>query len=248
MRFPALRGVIDRRILINFRLDPTAVRRVLPHPFRPRLVHGYAIGGICLMRLKDLRPRRLPGLLGLKSENGTIRFAVQWEQDGEVKEGVYISRRITNSRWNLLAGGRLFPGVHDRGRFSVQEKHPYYTVALESNDRTTRVRVKGTVSDRLPKNSLFGSVDEASDFFRAGSLGYSDARTPGVFEGVKLHSPHWRVSPLDVSEVESNLFGGRNFPSGAAAFECALLMRGAEHEWHGCEPLYAGQLEIAEAA
>ena len=46
MRIPILRGLIDRRILVNFRLDPEAVKRVLPAPFRPKLVQGYAMGGI----------------------------------------------------------------------------------------------------------------------------------------------------------------------------------------------------------
>ena len=30
MRIPTLRGIIDRRILVNFRLDPDAVERFLP--------------------------------------------------------------------------------------------------------------------------------------------------------------------------------------------------------------------------
>jgi hypothetical protein len=121
-------------------------------------------------------------------------------------------------------------------------------VALESKDRRTKIRIKGTVGDRLPKDSLFSSLQEASDFFRNASLAYSDSRTPGMFEGVELRSPHWRVSALDVTEVESNLFAGLHSEAGAAEFECALLMRGAEHEWHGCEPLYAGEMEIQEAA
>jgi len=246
MRIPVLRGLIDRRILVNFRFDPEAVKRLLPAPFRPKLVKGYAMGGICLIRIKEIRPRLLPGFVGLGSENGALRFSVQWEQDGEVREGDYIPRRVTSSRLNTLVGGRIFPGVHHHARFDVSEAHPYYHIGLESDDGQTRLTVKGTAAQRLPDTSIFSSVEEASDFFRAGSLGYSDTRTQGVFDGLELRSFNWRVMPLNVSYVECNLFSDvRNFPPGAAEFECALLMRSIEHEWHGRESLHAEPLLCA---
>ena len=40
MRIPVVRGVIDRRILANFRVDPEVLARVLPQPFRPKLASG----------------------------------------------------------------------------------------------------------------------------------------------------------------------------------------------------------------
>jgi uncharacterized protein YqjF (DUF2071 family) len=57
---PTIEGVIDRRILVNFRIDPSSVAALLPSPLQPLLVDGHAIGGICLIRLKDIRPRGWP--------------------------------------------------------------------------------------------------------------------------------------------------------------------------------------------
>ena len=57
MRLPVIRGVIDRRILVNYRVDPDALRRILPSPFRPKLIRGYGIAGVCLIRLRQMRPR-----------------------------------------------------------------------------------------------------------------------------------------------------------------------------------------------
>lgn len=246
MRIPVLRGLIDRRILVNFRLDPEAVRRVLPPPFRPKLVKGHAMGGICLIRIKEVHPRLLPGFVGVSSENAALRFSVQWDEEGAVREGVYIPRRVTNSRFNTLVGGRLFPGVHHFARFDIDESHPYYSVGLESEDGQTRHLVKGTENDKLPPQSLFSSIDEASEFFRAGSLGFSDTRTPGLYDGLELRSFNWKVTPLDVQKVECNLFNDpKNFPPGSAEFECALLMRRIEHEWHSHESLRAPDLRCA---
>lgn len=60
MRLPVVRGVIDRRILVNYRVDPSVIAPLLPPPFRPKLVRGMALVGICLIRLKQLRPAFLP--------------------------------------------------------------------------------------------------------------------------------------------------------------------------------------------
>ena len=199
-----------------------------------------------LIRMKEVRPRLLPGFVGMGSENGAVRFAVQWEAEGEVREGVYIARRFTNSRLNTLVGGRFFPGVHQHARFQVSEAHPYYQLALESGDGQTQLALRGTVRDRLPDDSLFASMDEASEFFRAGSLGYSDSRTAGVFDGLELRSLHWRLTALEVACVESTLFNeADNFPPGTSEFDCALFMRGIEHEWHARESLYAEPLRCA---
>ena len=99
MRIPTIRGIIDRRILANFRVDPDAIRRVLPPPFRPKLIRGQAIAGICLIRLKQVRPAFLPPLpvlgrdwgrglrLGLASENAAHRIAVECDEDGQTRAG-----------------------------------------------------------------------------------------------------------------------------------------------------------------
>src|SRR5690606_15197977 len=104
MQFPTIRGIIDRRSLVNYRVDPDALRKVFHEPFRPQLVGGVGIGGICLIRLKQVRPRHLPAFLGISSENAAHRIAVEWEQDGRLQTGVYIPRRDTPSRLNTLLG------------------------------------------------------------------------------------------------------------------------------------------------
>lgn len=65
---PAIEGVFDRRLLVNFRIQPDYIDAVLPALLRPQLVKGHAIGGICLIRLKEIRPRGWPKWLTLGSE------------------------------------------------------------------------------------------------------------------------------------------------------------------------------------
>ena len=73
---PIIRGVIDRRILVNFTVDPAVAAKLLPRPFRPKLVNGIAVAGICLIRLKQIRPRGWPAILGISSENAAHRIGV----------------------------------------------------------------------------------------------------------------------------------------------------------------------------
>lgn len=236
MQLPAIRGTIDRRVLVNFRVDPNVAAQLLPKPFEPMLVHGHAIVGVCLIRLKHVRPPFVPRALGISSENAAHRFAVRWTKDGESRTGVFIPRRDTDSRLNSLVGGRLFPGEHHHARFAVRESDANYSIAMHSDDGSTHVSVAGTVATSLPHGSVFRSVAEASDFFESGALGYSATRDPTRFDGLELRCRSWCATPLDVQHVESSYFNDpQAFPAGSASFDCALLMRDIAHEWIGRE-------------
>ncbi len=243
MQLPVLQGLIDRRILINYQVAPDVLSRILPEPFRPKRVDGVGIGGICLIRLQHIRPQWVPGRLGFSSENAAHRTAVEWTADGAVHEGVYIPRRDTSPRLNTLVGGRIFPGVHHHARFSVVERDDHYRVALDSDDDATHVLVEGQLTEGLPATSVFRSLENASAFFQAGSLGYSATSRPGEYDGLELHTLNWRVEPLAVECVESSFFEDeQRFPRDTVRFDCALLMRGIQHEWRGqeclCGPSY----------
>src|SRR5262245_32966133 len=206
MRIPVIRGVIDRRILVNYHADPAVLAPLLPPPFRPKLVHGLGMVGICLIRLKKVRPTFLPSWLGISSENAAHRAAVEWDEGGAVRDGVYIRRRDTSSRLNAWAGGRLFPGIHHHAEFTVEEVGDRYRVAVRSDDGVTRVEVRGRRAEALPASSVFGSPGEASAFFRAGSLGYSATPHLSRFQGLELRCLDWRAEPLEVEEVRSSFF------------------------------------------
>jgi Uncharacterized conserved protein (COG2071) len=234
MQIPVIRGVIDRRILLNFRVDPDTLARILPHPFRPKLINGRGMAGVCLIRLKHVRPRFLPGFLGFSSENAAHRIAVEWDEDGQQHAGVFIPRRGTSSWLNTLAGGRLFPGIHHHARFQVLEHDGHFQVTVESDDRRTHLLVEGHSGTDLPATSIFSSVDEASRFFEQGSVGYSVTNKPSEFDGLELRTFQWKVRPLVVEKVESSFFEDRErFPPGSVTFDSALLMQQIEHEWHG---------------
>ena len=228
---PAIRGVIDRRLLVNYRVDPAALADRLPDRFEPQTVDGWAVGGICLIRLRDVRPRFLPRLFGVGSENAAHRIAVTVDGD----TAVYVPRRDTNSWFNTAAGGRAFPGVHSRATFDVEEGDGHYDVSMESLDGETHVHVAGEPTEALPSDSVFDSVAAASAFFERGSTGYSPGRRDGEYEALELDTFEWAVEPLAVESVASSYFDA--LPDEAVTFDHALLMADIRHEWREGESL-----------
>jgi hypothetical protein len=128
-------------------------------------------------------------------------------------------------------GGRFFPGVHSRARFRVAETGDHYRVEV---DGELKVLIEGRATDDWPESTVFGSLDEASEFYRGGAIGFSDARTAGKYEGLELRIPEWKVRPLAVERVSCNVFDDpTRFPPGTAAFDNALLMRTVKNEFYG---------------
>lgn len=232
MKGPEMASVIERRLLVNYRLDPDAAARLLPGHMRPDLANGYAVGGICLIRLARLRPKALPAKLGVTTENAAHRIAVVWDGPGGPERGVYIPRRDTSSRFTTVVGGRVFPGEHHHARFDVQESADRLQVSFRSADATAHAGVEVRVDDELGGSKLFEDLPTASRFFQDAPVGCS-ARTSGpALDIVKLTTASWAVSPTRMLSVESSFFSDvERFPAGAAEPDCALLMRNIPAVW-----------------
>jgi hypothetical protein len=235
MKIPAITGIIRRRVLLNYRIRPEVVESILPDRFSPKLVHGYAIAGICLIRLERIRPKGLPSYIGICSENSAHRIAVEWiDEDGTKKEGVFVPRRDTNSKLNAFAGGRLFPGVHHLSKFHVIDHRKSVSLRIESDDfNNSLVDLKVHCSTVFPSNSVFSSLSESSDFFETGCVGYSSRLDSCRLDGLLLKVWDWKVSVVDCEYVRSAFFDDKAiFPQGSIEFDHALLMRDIPHEWH----------------
>lgn len=243
LKLPVIEGVIRRRLLINFRADPEVVRQILPSGMSSKLHCGHSVVGICLIRLEKVRPKGMPTLISLSSENAAHRIAVEWNEDGQVREGVFIPRRDTDSGINALAGGRLFPGEHHHSRFDVVDTGESVSLKMLAAD-LTEIAVEARKASVLPPSSLFASLDEASQFFQGGCVGYSVTSDEGRFEGVELCVSGWNVAPLAVTKVESSYFGDKGrFPEGSIEFDHGLIMRDIPHEWHSAPEFLAGQAQ-----
>ena len=229
MKIPIIHGIIDRRLLVNFTAEPEAVKKFLPSPFRPKIYKEKVIVGICLIRLKNIKPKGFPNMFGVSSENGAHRISIEWDEDGQIKEGVFVPRRDTSLKLNALVGGRIFPGKHHLAKFNVLESNGNYHVDFISSDKTT-ISIDAKETDAFASTSIFETLENASDFFENGNIGYSP--NGNKFDGIKLNTYTWQVKPLEVFDVQSSFFENEKlFPKGSVKFDNALLMNRIEHEW-----------------
>ncbi|KQP54700.1 DUF2071 domain-containing protein [Agreia sp. Leaf283] len=223
---PALSAVIERRLLINYRLDASVAADMLPEGLRPQLVDGSAVAGVCLIRLGGMRASWMPAALGWGAENAAHRIAVEWDDESGVQHGVYIPVRHSASRLPVLVGGRLFPGVHRHARFSGSETAHRIRVELEASDLQVSADV-AVVSEW--RSRLFPTIDDASAFFQAGSTGWSPRRGSAGLDGLTLETEQWSVEPGRLLHVESSFFDA--LPEGSAELDSVLVMRDVPIVW-----------------
>lgn len=223
--------VIERRLLVSYRIDPGRVDPLLPRPFRPQLVNGHAVGGVCFIRMGDLRPARLPRAAGMTTENVAHRFAVEWDDEHGSHVGVYIPRRDTSSRITATLGARIFPGAYHLARFQVSESADVIRIGVRSRDHVVSLSVAAAPAATL-SSGLFASLDEATGFFRRGALGLSPSAADGCLDGVRLNSANWAARPMSISAMDSSVFDdAATFPSKTCAIDSALLMTNITARW-----------------
>ena len=239
-RVPALRGLMKRRILVNYRVEPSAIEGLVPPPFELRLVRGKAMAGVCLIRVEHLRPATVLGMdVGLTSENAAYRVAVAWPDppSSEMRHGVYIARRDTSSSLQHALSGPLFPGKDCRSRFGVSDREGRVAIRVRSEDAEGNLEVRAQEVDAFPSDSVFGSLDEASRFYREAAVGYSAGRGDRQFEGLRLRTADWEVRPLAIEAARSAFLDGLATAPGAVEFDNALILRDLDHEWHAVPPI-----------
>lgn len=231
MRPPPIRAFMQRRILVNYRVDPDLVTSMLPATFRPVLIAGHAIAGICLIRLGRIRPVGVPAIAGPTTENAAHRIAVQWDTPDGPATGVYIPRRDSDSLLTTMMGGRVFPGWHHRARFAVAERADRFRVEVTGTDGL-RVLVDAIRSAAVRPGSVFGDVQSAAQFFGCAPVGYSARPDGRALDGVELHCTGWNLEPLAIQTLTSSFFeDDSRFPPGTATPDSAFLMRDLDTTW-----------------
>lgn len=238
MWLPSVQGVIRRRVLINYRVEPELLRPLLPERFRPLLIDGHGLAGICLIRLEQIRPAGLSAAVGISNENAAHRIAVEWIDDDDVpRHGVFILRRDSNSRLNMIAGGRIFPGLHRLASFTIEERPELLRMSVRGADGLS-IDLLARPRDDWPVGSLFAGLAEATEFHREYATGYSLARGNRRCEGIRLATSDWQASSLELDTIRSSFFDDqRRFPAADIALDHVLLVRDLPHCWHRTQSL-----------
>jgi len=234
---PGIDCHVARRVMVNYWLDAAVARRLVPAPLTPQIVNGYAVAGICLIRLEHVRPRGIPAAFGMASENAAHRIAVWYPRENGRQPGVFIWRRETDSPLIRQLGGRLFPGKHNLAEFHVTESADGLDYHIRTEDRRADLRLRVRYSEEWGASALFRRFDDACDFFRAADGGFwcsleEGSLDGGSFEVMPACSQRWEMSPLRVESADARFFRNPvHFPMGSVALDSAVLMRGIASQW-----------------
>ncbi|MGH1522908.1 DUF2071 domain-containing protein [Leifsonia sp. L25] len=224
--FRTLRAQVRRRLLISYRVKPEVAQTLIPEPFRPQIVDGSAVAGVCMIGLQSVRPGWIRPRLGFRTENVAHRSAVEWDEGGVTRSGVYIVERHSSSLLPVLGGGRLFPGVQKLARFKLDETASRFRVTMSAPG--THVAVDVALGGPW-NSSLFPTVEDASSFHEHGAVGWSPCRDGRGVEPLKLTSTDWAVEPGRVISVQSSFFD--ELPQGAAVLDSVVVMRDLPFFW-----------------
>jgi hypothetical protein len=224
--FKTLRAQVRRRLLISYRVNPEVAQSLIPDQFRPQIVDGSAVAGVCMIGLQSVRPGWLRPRIGFRTENVAHRIAVEWDENGKTRSGVYIVERHSSSLVPVLAGGRLFPGVQKRARFDLDETESRFRVNMAAPG--TRVAVDVQLGGPWT-STLFPTVEAASAFHEQGAVGWSPRRDGTGVEPLELTSKEWAVEPGQVISLKSSYFDA--LPDGAATLDSVVVMRDIPFFW-----------------
>jgi hypothetical protein len=179
-----------------------------------------------MIGLQSVRPGWLKPRFGLRTENVAHRVAVEWDEGGVTRYGVYIVERHSSSRVPVVAGGRLFPGVQRHAQFNVDESSTRFRVRMSAPG--TAVDVEVALGGEW-RSTLFPTVEDASAFHENGAVGWSPRRDGVGVEPLELTSKEWAVEPATAVSVKSSFFD--SLPVGSATLDSVVVMRDLPFFW-----------------
>jgi hypothetical protein len=222
----ALRGRVRRRLLLNAVVDPGEAADRLPPGLRPHVFEEGTVVGCCLLDVAHVRPAGLPAIAGRRLRAAAHRISAEWEDaSGATVVGVYVPMRHTDARAAVAAGGRLFPGVHERASVDIVSSDAH----LSWSSRPTRdphglgVRVAVTVPADAPTAQ---SDDAVAATCLAATIGISPDHN-GLLEAARMELADRSAVAVTIDDLDSAFM--RSFAT--ARLTTSFLMRGAPVTW-----------------
>jgi hypothetical protein len=221
----AIRGTIRRRLLVNAVVDPDEAARRLPAGLRPHIADAGTVIGCCLLDIVEVRPARLPAMLGTRIRAAAHRISVEWDDNTDAASvGVYVPTRHTNSRAATLIGGRLFPGVQRAASVQLieEDERLEWSVVPRSRPSEYGVRVRASVPATPPANAcepIGGTCLNAT-------IGVSPGHH-GILEAARMELAHRRAQLVEVGQLDSPFIA--SFAS--ATLAPSYLMRDVDVIW-----------------
>lgn len=221
----AVHGTIRQRVLVNALVDPAEAAARLPDGVGPHEIDGATVVGCCLLEIHRIRPAGTPSTLGVTLLACAHRIAARWNQGQDPAHGVFVPMRHTSSRLAAIAGGRWFPGIHERAALAaapVIDGGVDWTMAPNDGSIGLAVRIAGEFDASRPAGAACGADRSCVD----ATLGISPRRN-GTLEVARMETDHRLVRPIAITEWHSDFLASFR----TALAPTAVLMEDVEVTW-----------------
>jgi hypothetical protein len=223
-----LDGVLARRLLLHYRVEPELARGLVKPPLAPRIRGGKAVAGVSLIHLEELGPPALRPL-GLELEAMVHWLAVEGRG---AHPGFAILRRDTDSRLVAALGRPLFRAPHHLARFTVEEDPRRIKLRATTAGGAGDLEVAVEFGAAFRPTQSFVSLADAERFLGGIGAALAEAEAGSVLEAVRLRQVPQGFEPVRLLGAVASFFEDRDrFPAGGAVLDGALAMRALPLEY-----------------
>jgi uncharacterized protein YqjF (DUF2071 family) len=230
-----MRTIFSRCFLVNFALDPEAMRRALPPSITPDAHRDEAYVSVVIADMEKMRPAFLPRALGVTYTQVVYRAVVR--RAGE--RGVYFLRSDADDRL-MCAFGNLFTffRFHKADvRWRDDERHVHFDLASESAGADIHASYEVVGASRaLPSSSRFASLEEAQ-LFLVELYSAFGADRQGRLARVRIDRGAWDVTVVKDDRAEYPFMGRGPFEGAGARLDSIFYVRDLPYRWHTLEPV-----------
>lgn len=218
-------GTITQRLLVNAWVDPDEVSAMLPPGLRPHVGStGGVVAGCCMIEIAHARPWPAPRPIGVSLRAAAHRISIEVGPVEEPKLAVYVPVRHTDSRPAILAGGRVFPGVHVPARINIARNDQ--TLSWDVSEVAGSVDRFG-INAAAARNGPIAMGCEVADIVIGTTLGLSPGRRPTQLEAVEMLPARSEAQLVELELLESAFLS--SFSSAVPAE--TLLMTDVDVTW-----------------
>ena len=229
-----MRTSFRRCLLVNFAVDPSALRSHLPPHLEPDVFRARAYVSIVIADMLRMRPEFLPSALGVTYTQVVYRAVVRCGRE----RGVTFLRSDANSKLMVKLGNALTFFRFNNAAISWRWGADGLEFSLEPNDRSkagilAKFNLQVADSAQMPRTSRFNNMESASAFLTELYTAFGAKRADGRVEVVRLARGPWRSKVAeDRAGVYEAMQSGLLFSRSQAELDSVFVAVNVPYRWN----------------
>lgn len=232
--------VFRQCVLVNFALDPEALRRVLPRHIEPDIHRGAAWLSIVVGRMDRMRPVGCPRLFGITYDQVVYRAVVRCGTE----RGVHFLRSDADNRLMCFLGDRMsfFRFHHARVAFRTDASHVLHVDVQRTVSGPADIEASyglGNAARMMPATSRFESLAEAQHWLVELFTAFDYNARLDAIDCVRIRRGEWNVAVVvDERGRYDFMQRGPIFDERNAELDSVFFVGDVPYRWHRLERRY----------